>query len=130
MINIDLTTKNTVYNSLGAQAQWVQHRFGRRNYPDLELDTDTVKQLISQANDTVNLISVFGDPSEHANIIEIIDFIEPGKLIFNSYLNFDNDKSSNKREKRSSISWSSTVFLNLIYIEAPLVIYVSFWRHS
>jgi hypothetical protein len=92
MINIDLTTKNTVYNSLGAQAQWVQHRFGCRNYPDLELDTDTVKQLISQANDTVNLISVFGDPSEHADIIEIIDFIEPGKLIFNSYLNFDNDK--------------------------------------
>jgi hypothetical protein len=91
MINIDLTTKNTVYNTLGPQAQWVQHRFGRRDYPDIELAAETVKQVISQSSDTVNFISVFGDPSEHTDIIEIVNHLDQGKLVFNSYLNFNND---------------------------------------
>lgn len=92
MINIDLTTKNTVYNTLGPQAQWVQHRFGRRDYPNIELAAETVKQVISQSSDTVNFISVFGDPSEHIDIIEIVKYLDQGRLVFNSYLNFDNDQ--------------------------------------
>ena len=92
MINIDLTTKNTVYNTLGPQAQWVQHRFGRRDYPNIELAAETVKQVISQSSDTVNFISVFGDPSEHTDIIEIVKYLDQGRLVFNSYLNFDNDQ--------------------------------------
>ena len=93
MINIDLTTKNTVYNTLGPQAQWVQHRFGRRDYPNIELAVETVKQVISQSSDTINFISVFGDPSEHTDIIEIVNYLDQGKLVFNSYLNFNNDKT-------------------------------------
>lgn len=91
MINIDITTKNTVYNTLGSQAQWVQHRFGRRDYPQLELAKETIKQIISQTDDPVNFISVFGDPSEHKDIVEILGFIDQGKIIFNSNLNFKND---------------------------------------
>ena len=91
MINIDLTTKNAVYNTLGPQAQWVQHRFGRRDYPNTELAVETVKQVISLSSDTVNFISVFGDPSEHTDIIEIVNYLDQGKLVFNSYLNFNND---------------------------------------
>lgn len=92
MINIDLTTKNTVYNTLGPQAQWVQHRFGRRDYPNIELAAETVKQVISQSSNTVNFISVFGDPGEHIDIIEIVKYLDQGRLVFNSYLNFDNDQ--------------------------------------
>jgi hypothetical protein len=92
MINIDLTTKNTIYNALGPQAQWVQHRFGRRDYPNVELAVETVKQIISQSSDTVNFVSVFGDPSEHTDIIEIVNYLDQGRLVFNSYLNFNNNK--------------------------------------
>ena len=58
MINIDLTTKNTVYNTLGPQAQWVQHRFGKRDYPDIELDTNTAFDFIKGSADTINFNSV------------------------------------------------------------------------
>jgi hypothetical protein len=92
MINIDLTTKNTVYNTLGPQAQWVQHRFGRRTYPDVDLDIESIKQVISHSADTVNFISVFGDPSEHKDIVEILTYTDQGKIVFNSNLNFDNDQ--------------------------------------
>jgi hypothetical protein len=92
MINIDLTTKNTVYNTLGPQAQWMQHRFGRRDYPDVDLDIESVKHVISHSSDTINFISVFGDPSEHKDIVEILNHTDQGKIVFNSNLNFDNDQ--------------------------------------
>ena len=91
MINIDLTTKNSVYNTLGPQAQWVQHRFGRRDYPDVELDVKIIKSIINQTDDVINFISIFGDPSQHSKIVEILESVEPGKIVFNSHLNFDNN---------------------------------------
>lgn len=39
---IDPTTYSTVYNPLSSQGQWAQHRFGKRNYPELNLDLETV----------------------------------------------------------------------------------------
>jgi hypothetical protein len=92
MINIDLTTKNTVYNTLGPQAQWVQHRFGRRDYPDIDLDLRAAAKIIEQNPlETIHFISTFGDPSQHTNIDKIVELINPGKLVFNSHLNFKND---------------------------------------
>jgi hypothetical protein len=92
MINIDLTTKNTVYNTLGPQAQWIQHRFGRRNYPDLELELDTVVKIVQESEDTINLISCYGDPSSYSNILDILDKVKEGRCVFNSHLSFENDQ--------------------------------------
>lgn len=39
---IDPTTQSTVYNPLSSQGQWAQHRFGKRDYPELKLDLETV----------------------------------------------------------------------------------------
>ncbi len=39
---IDPTTHSTVYNPLSSQGQWAQHRFGKRDYPELNLDLETV----------------------------------------------------------------------------------------
>lgn len=91
MINIDLTTKNNIYNTIGPQAQWIQHRFGRRNYPDLELDTDAVLNTLSKLTETTNFISIFGDPCLHSNFIEILYKTETGKSVVNTNLNFNND---------------------------------------
>jgi hypothetical protein len=92
MINIDITTKNTVYNTLGPQAQWVQHRFGRREYPDLDLSSEVVKRVVSNTEDTINFISVYGDPSCHPDILSILESVPAGKLVFNTYLNIENDE--------------------------------------
>lgn len=91
MINIDLTTNNTVYNTLSAQAQWIQHRFGKRNYPDLNLDSEKVISFINSCDDTINFISVFGDPCCHPNFIDILSCIKVGHSVVNTYLNFNND---------------------------------------
>lgn len=91
MINIDLTTNNTVYNTLGAQAQWLQHRFGKRNYPELSLNTSTVKAFLETCDDTVNFISVFGDPCCHLDFLDIISNVKEGHSVINTYLNFNDD---------------------------------------
>jgi hypothetical protein len=91
MINFDITTKNTVYNTLSPQAQWVQHRFGKRDYPTLEVSTETVLSTIKQIAGTINFISVFGDPCSHANFVDILRATEPGRSVVNSNLNFSND---------------------------------------
>lgn len=91
MINIDVTTKNTVYNTLGPQAQWIQHRFGRRNYPDIELDFSAVKDIIETTTDTINLVSIYGDPCCYTYIKDLLQSIEPGRLVINTYLNFVDD---------------------------------------
>lgn len=91
MINIDLTTKNNIYNTVGPQAQWIQHRFGRRNYPDIELNTDIILNAISKLTETINFISVFGDTCLHPDFIEILSKTETGKSIVNTSLNFNND---------------------------------------
>lgn len=92
MINIDLTTNNTVYNSVGAQAQWIQHRFGRRNYPLINIDTDNILKFIRETNDSLNFISCYGDPSCHPDILNIIEKVETGKCVINTHLNFKNDQ--------------------------------------
>lgn len=91
MINIDLTTSNTVYNTLGAQAQWLQHRFGRRDYPDLSLDSEKIISFINSCEDTINFISVFGDPCCHPKFIDILSCVKEGRSVVNTYLNFNND---------------------------------------
>lgn len=91
MINIDLTTNSPVYNTIGAQAQWIQHRFGRRNYPNLELDADVVIKTLSNINETINFISIFGEPCAHPNFLEILKTVNVGCSVVNTTLNFVND---------------------------------------
>jgi hypothetical protein len=92
MINIDLTTKNTVYNTLGPQAQWIQHRFGRRKYPDLEIEVDTVVKIVQDTEDTINLISCYGDSSSYSNILDVLSKVKEGRCVFNSHLSFENNQ--------------------------------------
>ena len=92
MINIDLTTSNTVYNTIGAQSQWIQHRFGKRNYPNIELNPDVVIKTLSKISGPVQFISVFGDPCNHLNFLEILKSVDVGCSVVNTTLNFVNDR--------------------------------------
>lgn len=74
MITVDITTRNTVFYPLGPQGQWIQHRFGKRNYPTLDLELDVIEKII-KTNNTVFLRSIYGDPLCHPNIDKILDII-------------------------------------------------------
>ena len=86
---IDLTTNNSIYNPLGPQGQWIMHRFGRRNYPELELGLDNVLDCLnSTETKDVFLSSVFGDSLCYSKIKEIISLNK--HFIIHTYLNLDN----------------------------------------
>jgi hypothetical protein len=89
-VYIDLTTANTVYNPLGPQGSWIQHRFGRRNYPHLELDKNLVLSYLDQTDDIIFLTSSYGDPLCYSHIEDIIKSNK--QFIIHSYLNIRNDK--------------------------------------
>lgn len=91
MITVDITTNNTVFDPLSGQGSWIQHRFGQRDYPQLNLDINCVKDIIN-SYDTIFLRSVYGDPLCHPNIKEIIaEANNKNKtLIIFSYLNIKN----------------------------------------
>lgn len=74
MITVDITTRNTVFYPLGPQGQWIQHRFGKRNYPTLDLELDVIEKII-KTNNTVFLRSIYGDPLCHPSIDKILDII-------------------------------------------------------
>jgi hypothetical protein len=88
MITVDITTRNTVYNSLGPQGQWIQHRFGKRNYPLVDLDLQTIEKIIV-CNETVFFRSIYGDPLCHPDIDQVLDIIAHSKcnVFFFSFLN-------------------------------------------
>lgn len=88
MITVDITTRNKVYNSLGPQGQWIQHRFGKRNYPTVDLDILTIEKVI-QSNSTVFFRSIFGDPLCHPQIDQVLDIVASSdcNVFFFSYLN-------------------------------------------
>ena len=65
---IDPTTHSTVYNPLSSQGQWAQHRFGKRKYPDLTLDLETVLHSLDSISEgffvfdrPIYLKSTYGD---------------------------------------------------------------------
>jgi hypothetical protein len=65
---IDPTTHSTVYNPLSSQGQWAQHRFGKRDYPDLTLDLETVLHSLDSISEgffvfdrPIYLKSTYGD---------------------------------------------------------------------
>lgn len=102
MINIDLTTVNNVYNTVGPQSQWVQHRFGRRDYPLLHLNTSSIQEFIDITAETLNFISCYGDPSCHPDILKILERVQPGKCVINTHLNFQNNDLINLLNQKKS----------------------------
>ena len=91
MITVDITTRNTVYNTLSAQAQWVQHRFGKRKYPTLDIDADIIINSLKTVDKTISFVSVYGDPCLHPDFVKILKNMSIGKTVVNTYLNFDNE---------------------------------------
>lgn len=60
-IQIDCTTDNNVYDPTDGQGQWFQHRWGRRNYPNLSLGFEHA-YIHCADSDQVQLNCTYGDP--------------------------------------------------------------------
>lgn len=89
-LTVDLTTANTVFYPLGPQGQWICHRFGRRNYPDAELDCDAVISALNSVGVTdLVLSSVYGDPLCYSQIDCLLEYLCDNniKTHIHSYLN-------------------------------------------
>lgn len=89
-LTVDLTTANTVFYPLGPQGQWICHRFGRRNYPDTELDCDTVMSTLSPTAMTDLILEcVYGDPLCYSQIDQLLKYLSDNniKTQIHSYLN-------------------------------------------
>ena len=56
---VDVTTHNKVYNTVGPQAQWFAHRWGRRDYPELHLNPDFIPE-----HEIYHLTCFYGDTAE------------------------------------------------------------------
>jgi hypothetical protein len=85
-MEVDLTTKNNVFNAVGSQGQWFQHRWGKRSYPNLELDIDDVRKIISniKEGESVYAKSVYGDSMQWEDIAELASDLGE-KLIITTY---------------------------------------------
>lgn len=88
MITIDITSRNTIFNPLSGQGSWIQHRFGRRNYPIFDLDLDTISAIFDE-HKQVFVRSVFGDPLCHPDINKILELANEKSinLILFTYIN-------------------------------------------
>lgn len=73
---IDLTTHNTVYNPTGAQGQWFQHRWGRRDYGDYQLTLEQVKFAASKTADPVIFLCTYGDPADWPYLAEAAEHLQ------------------------------------------------------
>lgn len=102
MINLDITTKNSVYNTLGAQSQWVQHRFGKRDYPKTEIDLTLINKILHHTDDTVHFTSIFGDPTSHSQFLEVLNATSHGKNVISTNLNFADDRIIEAFNKQQS----------------------------
>lgn len=74
-LTIDLTSNNKIFNCLSPQGSWLFHRFGRRDYPLLDLDVRKLFFYVQSNNISfINFYSIFGDTLAHSNFKEIFDF--------------------------------------------------------
>ena len=82
-MEIDLTTKNNVFNAIGAQGQWFQHRWGKRPYPTLELDINDVKKAVSsiEKGESVYAKSMYGDSMLWDDITDLADSLGEDLII-------------------------------------------------
>jgi|TARA_R110002153_G_scaffold7259_4_gene32661 hypothetical protein len=69
---IDPTTRNSIFNPTSSQGTWFQHRWGKRDYPVLDLDLNIVKKLQQQHN-SLAFQCVYGDPVDWIHFDECID---------------------------------------------------------
>ena len=95
---IDLTTASPIYNPMGAQGQWMFHRFGKRSYPELEIDIEVVLNLIESLPDlkTLRLHSVYGDPLKYTHIFQVLNLCKQRgiRVIATTYGHFYTDRLS------------------------------------
>jgi len=56
---LDVTTHNTVFNTVGLQAKWFAHRWGQRNYPLMDLELSDIPDA-----HIYHLACTYGDPAD------------------------------------------------------------------
>lgn len=88
---IDPTTRNSVFNPVGIQGQWYQHRWGQRDYPQISLSSDQLRISLDNNNEGfINVPLMYGDVADYEHF-DILSKHGKDKLNLNSYGMFSND---------------------------------------
>lgn len=97
---VDVTTQNVVYNPTTAQGQWFQHRWGQRQYPQLDLELDWLKLNVDAAQ-KYDLHSVYGDPICWPHLVNFVEWCKIKPEIF-TYANTDDLSTFRCLKKQSA----------------------------
>jgi len=125
---LDLTSKSDVYNPLSPQGQWLYHRFGRRNYPEGEIDfIELLNYLKNNPTDSILCYSYFGDALFYSNIIPLAQYCLENQiqLMIFTYGNF---KSKSELKKLLSLNVKIFVFLSGYEKNNSLLYHNASWK--
>lgn len=75
---IDPTTRNNIFNPLSAQGRWIRHRWGKRNYPEIDLELEQVLHSLDSISEgfflfdePIYLKSAYGDAALWPDVTRI-----------------------------------------------------------
>ena len=88
---VDVTTHNSVYDALSPQAQWFDHRIGRRNYPTVELTLSQIQQLHDNDAHLFHMVSVYGDVADWSHLTDYLIEHPEKPLYIDTYGMFTKD---------------------------------------
>ena len=85
---IDPTTRNNIYNPLSAQGQWIMHRWGRRDYPEIDIPLEKVLHALDSISEgfflfdrPIYLKSAYGDAALWPDLTRISKVVGSGLTV-------------------------------------------------
>jgi len=82
---VDPTTKNQIYDPTSPQGEWYAHRWGRRDYPDVELVNDDLTTLYCRPTEPLHLKCMYGDPADWTDLDRFLRAKNSFIVIVDSY---------------------------------------------
>ena len=82
---IDPTTHNQIYDPTSPQGEWYAHRWGRRDYPEVELQNDDLTTLYCRPTEPLHLKCMYGDPADWTDIDKFLRAKNSFTVIMDTY---------------------------------------------
>ena len=144
---IDCTTKNQVYDSTSPQGEWYAHRWGKRNYPEVELTSAELQSLYCATTEPMLLKCTYGDPADWTDINSFLRSKSKYDVIVDTYGMFKGStlRILKRQERLVNIEidgWTNTmgqVFLGqdyetvkdtIIQLQECCVVYYHLYHHN
>jgi hypothetical protein len=85
---VDPTTRNNIYNPLSAQGRWIKHRWGKRDYPVVDIELEKVLHALDSISEgfflfdrPIYLKSAYGDAALWPDVTRISKIVGSGLTV-------------------------------------------------